>query len=78
MTSGKEQVLPACSAKLSRCAKADARGAARFFLQVFDRGAQVVAAAPRRCRSKRRKNLLMFSGNKYILPVCGVELSGRA
>jgi hypothetical protein len=38
------------------------------------------AAAPRRCRSKRRSHLLMFSGKEkhYILPVCCVELSGRA
>jgi hypothetical protein len=33
---------------------------------------------PRRCRSRRRTNLLMCSGKEQILPACSVELSGCA
>jgi hypothetical protein len=53
---------------LDRGAQADARGAPYGFSQVLDRSAQVVAAAPRRCRSRRRTNLL----------ISGVKLSGYA
>jgi hypothetical protein len=35
-----------------------------FFSQVLDRGAQVVATAPQRCRSKKRTTLLMYSGKE--------------
>jgi hypothetical protein len=48
-----------------------------LFLQVIDRGTHAIAVAPRRCRSKRRTNLLICSGKEQILPVCSAELSGR-
>jgi len=49
---------------LDRGAQTDARGAARYFSQVLDRGAKVVAAAPQRCRSRKRATLLMYSGKE--------------
>jgi hypothetical protein len=52
------------SRALSRGAYADARGAACCFSQELGRGAQVVAAAPRRCRSRRRTTFLMRSGKE--------------
>jgi hypothetical protein len=47
-----------------------------FFYRFLIVGAQVVAAVPRRCRSRRRISLLTCSGKEKILPVCGAELSG--
>jgi hypothetical protein len=42
------------------------------FCQVIVRDAKVVAAAPRRCRKRRRTKLLMCGGKAKILPVCRI------
>ena len=39
-----------------------------FFVQILHRGAQVVAATPRRCRRRTRTNLLMCCGKNKFYP----------